>query len=383
MMIVRYKQAFACALVLGSSLLGSAHALAAVPIRDELPVEAKQDWDAARELYDAGDPKSALVHFERAYKTSKNPRVLFNVGVCWKDLTQYSQAIRAWRTQLLRRDELDPKDVERTEQAIAAVRSFVSSLQLQSEPAGATVSIDGQEVGHTPFAEPVAIDVGRRKLTLTKEGFLPLEQTIDVVQGTPLALSLKLTPLLKLGDVSITTLNSQTAALFMDGRELGPAPFAGQVPAGAHTFEARAPGYEIARQTSDVLHEGVLHLSFGLAQARSEGKMRVITSYSDAAIQLDGKLVGHGAWEGLVPSGGHRLEVSKDRYEPYASEVSLNPGQQRTFQVELDKKEWVWWTVSIATVLAGGAIAAVVLSSTVDTSPVTGTLDPGTIAPRF
>src|SRR5688572_15989762 len=196
-------------------------AQAARTVRDELPEAARSDWDAARELYDAGDYKAALVQFERVYTLSKNPRVLFNVGVCWKNLTHYALAIRAWERELAARDELGKAEVAKVEAAIQAVRPFVSSVEVQANEPGATLSIDGNDVGQTPFIEPVPIDVGRRQVRLVKPDFIPIERSVEVVQGMPLTLTFVLEPVLKAAVVSVATTEDVPGTLFMDGRELG------------------------------------------------------------------------------------------------------------------------------------------------------------------
>jgi hypothetical protein len=230
--------------------------------------------------------------------------------------------------------------------------------------------------------EPIPIDVGRRKVTLSKDGFAVGEKTVDVVQGSQVVLAMKLMPLQKTGSVTIAISGAAGATLFMDGRELGPAPFSGDVPEGPHTFEARAPGYYPTRQTSDVLYGKTLRLALSLAKAQNEGKVRILVDHADAVIRIDGNVKGRGGWEGILSVGGHQLVVEKSAYEDFTQEVSLSQGQERTVQVQLHKKpSWIWWTVGIATVVGGGTVAAVLLSRPTDTSSVSGTLD--TVAPRF
>ena len=382
-MISELRRSAVFLLLLWSVVLYAAPSFGAPPpVREELSAEARKDWDAARELYDAGDYRSALVHFEKSYELSKNPRVLFNVGVCWKELTQYALAIRVWERGLGFRSRLSSEDVQKLEFAIAAARPFVSSMKVESDQVGAVLSIDGNEIGKTPFIEPIPIDVGRRKLVLQKDGFVPSEKSVDVVQGTPTSVVLNLMPLLKKGLVAISISGASSATLFMDGRELGPAPFNGEVPEGPHTFEARAPGYHPTRQTSDVAYGKTLRLALSLAKAQNEGKVRILVDHDDALIRIDGHLKGRGAWEGILPAGGHQLVVEKSSYENFTQEISLSQGQERTVEVRLHKRPtWIWWTLGAATVVGGGTLAAVLLSRPNDTPPVSGTLD--TVAPGF
>lgn len=374
-MMPSLSRALACLLVFSFlSFLGSS-ASARPTIRDELSREAKSDWDAARELHDAGDFRGALVHFTRAYERTKNPRVLFNVGVCWKDLTQYSEAIRVWKRQLTFRKKLLKEDVRKIESAMAALAPFVSEISVKADEAGAMLSIDGIEIGLTPFLEPIGIDVGQRKLQLVKEGFEPLEKTVDVARSKLASVEFDLQHLVKTGTVSVVVEGPEDASVFMDGRELGPAPFKGPLPAGPHTFEARATGYATVQQTSEVLYGEPLNLTLSLAEAKNEGKLRVLTAYPDAEIRMDGEIVGRGGWEGLLSAGGHQLEVRKTGYSTRQIEISLSPNQVRTVEVDLSsERSWLFWTVSVAAVVGGGTLAVVLLSRPTETTPVSGTL---------
>jgi hypothetical protein len=167
----------------------------------------------------------------------------------------------------------------------------------------------------------------------------------------------------------------------MDGREIGTAPYQGDVTIGAHTFEVRAPGYEPARHTTEVVYGRPLKLSLSLVEQRSEGKLRVHADHDGAEIRVDGVLKGYGRWEGLVTSGGHELMVSLDGYEPYLADISLGKNQERALDVALEKRQsWVWWTVSLAAVIGGGAVATALIVRSSDEPAVSGTLNPGLVS---
>jgi len=356
-------------------LLSFGRTAQARPIRDELPREAREQWDSARELHDAGDFKSALVTFTRAYELSNNPRTLFNVGVCWKDLTKYSEAIKTWEKQLTFRKKLPKEDIQKAETAIRALQQFVSTIEVKADEAGAHLLVDGVEVGVTPFLEPIRIDVGRRLLRLQKEGFEPAEKTIDVTRGKLASVDFDLQHINKTGTVAVTVDGPESATVYMDGRELGPAPYKGPVPAGPHTFEARATGYATVQQSAEVVYGDSLSVTLSLAESKEEGKLRVLTEHPDAEIRMDGAVVGKGAWEGLLAAGGHQLEVSKAGYSTQRLEITLSPEQERTVEVSLSaEKSWLFWTVSVVAVVGGATLATVLISHPTETTPVDGTL---------
>ncbi len=366
---------------IGLALLLCAQGAAARPtVRDELPSAARIEWDAALELYTARDYRSALERFRKAFEVSKNPRTLYNVGVCWKNLNQYAQAIRVWQEELTLQKRLEAEDVAKAKAAISALEAFVSSLQIRVNEVGATLEVDGLELGQSPFVEPLAVDIGERQVRLTKAGFEPIERKVMVERGRVASLDLRMVHLEKKGHLELLVQGPPDSVVFMDGRELGRGGYSGDVPAGRHTFEARAEGFTTTSQTSEVPYGEDVAITLAMSEAPTEGKVRVVSSHADAQIRVDGRLVGTGAWEGLLPAGGHQVIVSKEGYDERQLEVALNPNQARTVEVDLaPESAWVFWSVSLAAVVAGGTIAAIVLSRPAENPPVRGTFGTTTV----
>jgi hypothetical protein len=348
------------------------------PIRDELPEQARKHWEAARELFDAKDFSGALIEYQRAYDISKNPRVLYNVGVCEKSLKHYARAAARWEQQLKESPGITPDEEQEIKDAIGAVQPFVSAIELIVNEQGATLSIDGEDAGQTPFAQPVSIDVGRHTLKLRKEGFQDLVRDVNVASGKVEKLSLKIEPAVRKSVVSVKVEGAASAVVVIDGTDMGPAPFTGEVTAGRHTFEARAPGFVAARQTSDVAYKEPLNLTLSLAPERHEGKIRVSVDQQDAIIQVDGKTVGSGTWEGLLPSGGHQLVVKKTGYQTYSSDLAVADDQVRTVNVPLVSEQkgaaWIWWSVGALAVIGGGAAASYFIFTPAEAHQVPGSL---------
>ena len=103
-------------------------------------------------------------------------------------------------------------------------------------------------------------------------------------------------------------------------------------------------------------------------------------------IEIDGKVVGSGAWEGVLRAGGHQLVIRKDGYETYRTDVALDKDQVRTVQVKLEQDRgstWIWWTLGTVAVVAGGGVASYFVFRPSETAPVTGTLQPGLVPARW
>jgi copper chaperone CopZ len=348
-------------------------------VREELPEAARKDWDAARDLLDASDFAGALVEYLRAYEQSKNPRVLYNVAICEKNLRHYAKAEARFKQELAEgAGRITAQDESDVKAAINALDPFVSSVEITANEAGATLLIDGDEVGKTPFDKPVPIDVGPHEVRLHKDGFVDGVQQLTIAGGSASKAAFSIEPAVKKAQVSVVVSGAPGANVVIDGIDMGQAPFKGELVAGRHTFEARAPGFVTARQTTDVVYKESLNIALDLSAERHEGRVKVEASPASAIIEIDGKVVGSETWEGPLPSGGHQLIVKKPGYVPYTVELTVSDDQSREVKATLLEdhggSSWVAWTIGTVLVVGGGAVAGYFLFKPNDQQPIHGTL---------
>jgi hypothetical protein len=372
---------FAC-LLMTEPAFAQPHAPApAVDLRSQLPDAARRAWDAAKQLAGANDFKGALVEFLRAYDLSQNPRVLFNVGVTEKLLTHYARAVDAWDKELHEgAGKLTATETAELKNAIAIVQQFVTTIDVTANEPDATLSIDDYAIGKTPFTGPVRIDVGKHTLKLSKEGFVDATQMVDVASGARTPVAFRIEPRDKTALVSVVVGGAPSATIFVDGKDMGPAPFKGDLSAERHTIEARSPGYVTVGQTVDIQYKQPVSLVLALSLERHEGRLHV-TAPEGAQIALDERKVGAGTWEGVVSTtGGHQLVVSKPGFQTYSTEVFVADDQTRDVDVPLNREvgtSWVAWGVGTILVVTGGIVAGYFVFKPADQSPYSGNLTPG------
>jgi len=359
---------------------------ATVDVRTQLPDTAKHAWDAAKQLANAADYRGALVEFQRAYELSHNPRVLFNLGVTEKLLTHYARAVDAWDKELREGSgQLTPAELQELKNAIAIVQQFVTTIEVSANEDGATLSVDDYVIGKTPFTAPVRIDVGKHVLKLSKDGFVDAIRPVDVASGQVTPVAFRIEPTNKTALVTVTVAGTPSATVFIDGRDVGPAPFKGELSADRHTIEARAPGFVTVGQTVDVQYSQAMSLSLTLSAERHEGRLRVIAP-EGAEIAVDTRVVGSGTWEGVVSTtGGHQLVVHKSGYQTYSTEVFVADDQVRDVNVPLNKEvgtSWVAWGVGTILVVTGGIVAGYYVFKPTTPNPFVGTFDPGLTTAR-
>jgi hypothetical protein len=360
-------------------------------VRDALPAAAVGAWDDGLLLLKLQTPdyEKALIKFREAYEASKNPRVLFNVAVCERNLNRYARAAATLRRQLSEGEGTLPAgEVDAAKAAIAALERFVSTLEIVVTEPEATIAIDGEKVGTSPLLAPVSVDIGSRTVTVQKSGFVDVTRSVAVSSGTPAKETFALEPLQKKAMVTVRVDGAKGALVKMDGVVLGSAPFTGEVSAGRHTFTAEAEGFVTATQTSEVRHKEPLAITMSLAKKIAEGRLEVNASPAGAIIEVDGKVVGSTRWEGLLASGAHQVVVRRDGYQPASLEILVTDGARLTRRltlVEAASTGWIGWAIGTAVVVGGGVVAGYFLFKPSDEQPIPGSLrqDVGTPVPAF
>lgn len=205
-----------------------------------------------------------------------------------------------------------------------------AEVSITSVPDGATVSADGVEAGATPAT--LELMPGNHTLTVTKDGFKTVTRLVTAVANQPQALeTLTLVP--ADGLVRVIT-DPPGAAVTAGGRYRGTTPLETELPPGrAHELTLAKPGYEPAKAIADL--GSTRGATVRVALTPRIGIVRVVSDPADAELLVDGRPVGAAGTELSLPAVRHRLEVRKDGFVPYQTEVTPEPGLPRVIEVKL------------------------------------------------
>ncbi len=355
-------------------------------VREELPAPAQTAWDDAIRLTQLAPPEwdKAAAKFQEAYDVSHNPRVLFNVGVCERNLKHYSRAIAKFKQELAEgAGKLSPQDRADIQTTLAALERFIGAIEVTVGEGEATVYIDDVKVGQAPLG-PVPADVSSdpHHVRVEKEGFFPFEKRdVLLTSNATVKVVVELEPKVKKSEVEIAVTGAPGASVWIDGIDRGPSPFKGLVEVGPHTFEARQAGYEPTQQRQEVVYKQKLKVQLPLEREMREGKARIET-VTGAAIEIDGKLVATTFWEGPLSVGTHTVSSRKDGYNDGKMEIYVGKGEMVSRRLPLTaerKQDWIVWTVGTVLVVGGAVTVAALVFSPKDQQPVIGTLDPGLV----
>lgn len=145
-----------------------------------------------------------------------------------------------------------------------------TGLRIETDPAGATVAIDGKEVGVSPLALR-SIPPGVRTVRVARPGYAPAELSLEIVADVPLApLRFSLQPTEARATV---TSNPAGAFLLIDGRDAGKTPKSDfSLSPGPHNFRVEASGYQPWRKRVEARAGETISLDARLAAIPAERK---------------------------------------------------------------------------------------------------------------
>lgn len=116
-------------------------------------------------------------------------------------------------------------------------------LHIETEPPEAVVSIDGQQVGTSPYTGEVA--PGEHQMEVSFEGYKTIAQALQLDPGQALSLKLALQAA-QAGQVPplvAVASDPQGAQLFLDGKIIGPTPIKARSTPGPHEIRLAMDGY--------------------------------------------------------------------------------------------------------------------------------------------
>jgi hypothetical protein len=213
----------------------------AVPLADALQGAARTAYESAKLLAQNHDFNGALAEFKHAYELSKDPRLLFNMAICQKELHHYAR-MRAMLEQYLRDGaQLTTAESQSAAQdALAAIKPLVASIHVTVSEEGAEVSVDGEVAGTSPLKTSVAVDLGKHTVTVKKNGFDAFEQSLDMPGGTEATVAVTLKAQQHVGQLVVSS--DPAATVVVDGKEVGKGRFEGAVAAGPHDVSVSGTG---------------------------------------------------------------------------------------------------------------------------------------------
>ena len=172
-------------IALASALLGLFNAATAGAGGPDDRAQALAAMREGNSLLDKGDSAAALDQFRKAFALVSSPKIHFNFGQALATLPgREAEAYDEFARFLDEAPNADAKTRTEATRQIAFLRPKVGLLTIRTKPDGVTVSLDGQELGTTPFRRPFAALVGTHEVTLLKPGLKAISELVGVTAGS-------------------------------------------------------------------------------------------------------------------------------------------------------------------------------------------------------
>lgn len=245
-------------------LAGAPH-LRAQAAPDPTSVEAKQAEGRARyergvEAYSAGRFKDAIDLFLQADSLAPSAALSFNIARAYEKIGDDAASLQWYRD--FRRRAPDAKNGDEVDGRIHALEGVlakkgVQQLTIFSTPTGATVIVDGQPLGVTPYTGQLR--PGAHELVLSLRGHADATQTVELGAEHARDLAVTLAPsdgraatdesANRTAPAAAAGRPSEPAVERQDGARFGPWPWVG-IGAGAVVLGG-ALGFELARRSAE------------------------------------------------------------------------------------------------------------------------------------
>jgi len=133
--------------------------------------EARKHAKTGLEFYDDGNFEAARIELEKAYKIAPSFKLLYNIGLCYRQLNNYVEAVRALTRYLAEGgDQVPPDRKTEVQKVITEIQPRTASVEVSVDAPGASVMIDDEPVGTAPLSTPVIVNPGRRNVSATMPG---------------------------------------------------------------------------------------------------------------------------------------------------------------------------------------------------------------------
>jgi tetratricopeptide (TPR) repeat protein len=158
-----------CALLCSFIMTSTVHAAPSAAAQ----ARSKQTYQVGVTLFKAQKYRAAIREFNKAYRDSPSPTLLYNIARAFEELGEYQLAIDSYNEYLKLAPQAADKDrVARTLTTLGRLEQSGSSdaeIQILSIPVGAEVTVDGETVGKTPLT--LTLSSGSHRVAFAYEDY--------------------------------------------------------------------------------------------------------------------------------------------------------------------------------------------------------------------
>lgn len=208
-------------------------------------------------------------------------------------------------------------------------------LSITSNPSGAKVYVDNQEVGTTPCNLDTKFASGSVGVRLHMDNYYPLNQQVSIRgNGERQTEHFDLRP--QFGMVTCMT-DDPEAEIWVDDTYMGKGSWRGNLSSlSQHKLEVKKPGHQ-SQSIAFRVQDGVESTHKVNAPIPLYGNVNIVSTPVDADVKIDGKNVGTTPMITQILSGNHTVEISKNGYDTQSFQVTIDHNKTLNVNKTLSK----------------------------------------------
>jgi hypothetical protein len=152
---------------------------------------AKEHFLKGKALVEEGAWQKAIIELKASYELNPNAVVLYNIGICYDELTRYAEAVQYYSLFIEQAGDKFKEVLPEVQLRVDELSQFLGFLKLQVNVEGAEIMLDGNFMGLTPLEE-LTIETGEHELAIRKQGYHEIDRKVTIVSGQTVELSIAL-----------------------------------------------------------------------------------------------------------------------------------------------------------------------------------------------
>ena len=201
---------------------------------------------------------------------------------------------------------------------------------------GATVFVNGEEVGATPI-EPLELEPGEHVVRVESDRHDPFESVVTI-EGGGSEQSLTVTLVPRYAAIGFRS-TPAGARVSVDGRSIGTTPLTQDLLAGSHDYEMNLPGHQSHRGSVVVVANQPQELP-SVQLRLSDAKLLLRSEPSEASVTVGEDYRGRTPLElPLAPGRTHEIRLTRPSHDAASQQVRLEPGETRELTIVLSPRQ--------------------------------------------
>jgi hypothetical protein len=349
-------RAHAIHLLAGVFALSSAGLAHAQPDR---AADSDRHFRRGLELYEENNDAGALAEFRAAWDAAPHPQIAYNLGRVHDRLSHAVEAVDWYERFVATAGERVPRrQRDQVARDLERLRARIGRVRVESNVAGAWVTVAGADVVQTPVVDPMRFDPGVVELGMHAPGYETQRRRVEIAGGTEQTIRFELRRVEEpRGSVRVLS-SLEAVRVRVDDGFVGetPLPTPLSLAPGRHVIRGDRDGYLPERQEVDVV-EGVetrLRLSFDRDEDAPDevlGRINLRLPRAPTVVRVDGDAVVPQSGMLEVPAGPHRLRIEVAEREPVSTRVQVPAGGSVDVAPDLE-----WAADARAERLAGSSV---------------------------